>query len=354
MLDIQKNKKLIFKTVFNPTPDQIADRSYQYALTSSSLKRFLPHISVDSHKELYQQIVYNQLISAVEQFDENIAEQLKLHNAPDFSSANKKPKIYATFHLGAYRILNNYLIKLGEKVVLIIDDSVYEDQKDQMLYAYEHLKKHTPNQNSDFIILNVKDKSSMHRLRKLIASGYSMVVYLDGNAGLQKEIDFSKRYQQIEFLKQELYVKNGIDFIAKITKTDVTPVMSYRENDTINLKFYDSISFNIKESIVGKCYKYLENLLIKYPTQWECWLYMHKWFVRKKEDYTPPVEKDKNRPLRFNKEVFIPFSRGDNYFLMNRVNYTAYSIPKEHFTIFSKNKVVSEDLEQYISRGVLL
>ena len=94
--------------------------------------------------------------------------------------------------------------------------------------------------------------------------------------------------------------------------------------------------------------------MIKYPTQWECWLYIHKWFDRSVLTGTKNLNKSINTNLIFNSDTFIPFTRNDYFFLFNRENFTAFPIPEEHYKCFVDDKIVTENIDKYIEINVLL
>jgi len=262
--------------------------------------------------------------------------------------------IFATFHLGSYRIINNWLLSNGNNVVLIVDEEVYHTQKKHMFDAYSKLKRDFKNKKvMDFRILNVKDRASIFQIKQYIKDGYSLVIYLDGNSGLNKKIDFKKGFIPIDLFDQRINVKNGLDFISKFTKVSVIPVLSYRKNEITYLEFYDIIPCT-EVDITKKCYYYLEKLLITYPTQWECWFYIHKWFDRSILTNKQVLSRVKHNDLRFNSDTFIPFTRNNHYFLFNRNNFTAFSIPQNHYKCFVENKIVSENRKQYITLNVLI
>jgi len=350
-MNVKETIDIVHEKIYNPTNADKSLSSYKYALTSAALKRFFPDISTEEHELMYKDILFNQAKAGIEQFDTDIVDELEIINHSDFSLSNQNAQIFATFHLGSYRAINRYLVDMGFKVVLIIDDEVFQNQKDDMLKAYNELKAISANKNSDFVILNVKDRTSIYALKKLIAEGYSLVVYLDGNTGLKKEIDFKKGHKAIIFLGQKIFVKTGVEFISKITDTKIIPVISYRNKTKSNLAFYEPICN--KSGAIEICYKHLENLVRIYPTQWECWLYIHKWFERNNFDLKNTETEPISGSLAFNSKVFIPFCRGGSHFLLNRDTYLSYPISKEHFQMFSKQKVVSENVEEYKSIGAI-
>jgi lauroyl/myristoyl acyltransferase len=133
----------------------------------------------------------------------------------------------------------------GFKVVLIIDEHVYNRQKEKIEKLYLKYKEEAERKNSDFIILNVKEPSFIFKLKKLLLGGYVLVVYMDGNAGSLKEKNFNKGWVEIDFLNSKVHVKNGISLLSLLLKASIIPVITYwGVREELEIKFYPSISPN--------------------------------------------------------------------------------------------------------------
>ena len=121
-----------------------------------------------------------------------------------------------------------------------------------------------------------------------------MTVYLDGNMGVDiKKQDFSKSFIPINFLNQEIYVKNGISKLSVLLNAKIVPVISYRDNDESSvIEFHKEIGieqYESKQEFITKSiqvsYKILEDKTNKYPSQFTSWLTLQNLFMR---DYSTP------------------------------------------------------------------
>jgi len=108
-----------------------------------------------------------------------------------------------------------------------------------------------------------------------------MTVYLDGNTGVNmKSQNFSKGFIPINFLNQEIFVKNGISKLSVLLNAKIIPVISYRnkeENSIIEFCKEISIdSYSNKNDFIFKAiqdsYKILETKIHEFPTQWTSWI----------------------------------------------------------------------------------
>ena len=345
-MEIKNQLEKIRDRYFNPSESEIKESGYNFSITSATILKFLPEINVENHFDFYKEILYYQSKAGLEQYNNDLIKTLKINNYSninDFKDLSvKRSLVFATFHLGSYRLINHYLLNLGLKLVLIIDEAVFNKQAKDLKKLSEHFK----NNNSDFIILNVKDRESIFKLKNLLNNGYSLVVYLDGNSGLAKDKDFTKGHTHINFLNHSMYVKNGVQFISKITKAIFIPVVSYFEDDLNQIDFYEPVDFEFDESsktdyAIEKAYKCLEIKLKKHPTQWECWMYMYKWFDRNFDVIYKEIPDDKILK-KFNSKRYSMFElKGSHFFIFDRELFKSIEIDEELY-----NSIIKNDLDK--------
>lgn len=349
-MSLKKQKSIKKKEVLKLEKKNFNLQSYYFAIFSANINRFLPHISKEDYKKLFYDTIYCQHCAALEQDSKEYLLQSKIINNSSFNLDKgeiDEKIIFATFHLGSYKTIITYLYNQGFKVVLIIDDSVFNSQLDAFENTVKNIIKGNP--NSELIILNVKERTSIIKLRKLVEAGYVMAVYLDGNTGINDEPqDFSKSYININFLGQSLNVKYGVGKLASILNAKIVPMISYRGKDDENtieiFKEITSNDFEDKEVFSRKsienCYSILEEKLFKYPAQWECWGYMHKWFDRDlKLNYDRPSEK----VSKFNQLRYNVFEVNGTDFLFDIFSYKSFPISKELLKSLNESNFESID-----------
>jgi lauroyl/myristoyl acyltransferase len=330
--------------ILNPSPEERKKASYSLALFSANIKRFLPAVQADDYEEMYRNVIYYQKKSGVEQSDLKYLRETKVINKSRVnleSVAVSENTVFATFHLGSYRLMNCYLYEQGYKVVLIIDDSVYHKQQEEMLRVCRDVLQ--GKSTSEMVILNIKDRRAIFQLKQLIEEGYVMSVYLDGNSAMvDKEQDFSKSFIPIRFLEQEIFVKNGVGKLAALLNARIIPVVSFRdESDSNNIEFYEEIKmddFATRDDFAVRsieiAYRKLEEKLVEYPEQWECWLYIHKWFMR---DVSVSFDELNKVEGCFNRKRYTTFFLGESIFLFDLLDYRSYPIDNKLYEALRKN-----------------
>ncbi len=342
-MNLQTEKEAYKKKIYQASKDEIDKESYRFALFSANIKNFLPHIPISNYGELFRESLYHRRISSLEQYDLDYLKKNRIINNSSINLKQKEthpPTLFTSFHLGSYRLFNSILYELGYKIVIIMAESVFIKQQNDILDRVKPILEGT--KESDFIILNVKDRKSIFKLKNLIEQGYIMTVYLDGNTGLNSEhIDFSKSYIPIKFLNNTIYVKNGVGKLASLMDANIVPVISYRDKNECNvMEFHKEIKisdytnkaeFSIKSIELN--YKLFEEKLINYPMQWECWYYIHNWFKR---NYNTTFKLQYNFSNIFNRERYTTFKLGESLFIFDLYDYLSY--PANDFLISAIEK----------------
>ncbi len=353
-MNLEKEKRIYKNQIYNPSAKEINNASYSLALFSANIKRFFPDIPSSEYAPMFQEVLYYQKLSGAEQYDRDYLLQTTVVNNSSVNLTEcetKEPLIFATFHLGSYRLLNSILYENGYKIVVIIDETVFLGQQEKLLRSVKSVLK--GKSTSDLIILNVNDRTSIFRLKQLLEQGYVMTVYLDGNTGINaKSQDFSKGYIPIDFLGKTINVKNGIGKLAALLEGKIVPVVAYRDENELNhvtfhkeiaiSDFEDRKEFSVKA--IEMAYKILEEKLVLYPTQWECWLYIQKWFKR---DYTTPFTEEADSLNRFNDNRYSTFVVNESNFIFDLLDYKSFPVEKELVDAIKENNFSVLDPETF-------
>ena len=96
--------------------------------------------------------------------------------------------------------------------------------------------------------------------------------------------------------------------------------------------FENRQDFSVKS--IEICYKILEEKLYIYPSQWECWGYIQKWFMR---DSLTPFVQNLSISNKFNSTRYITFSLGISNFIFDLFDYQSYPIEQELANAIQEN-----------------
>lgn len=346
-MNLQSEKQKFKKKIHNPKKEDVEKMSYQYSIFKANLMKFLPEIPKEEYKPFFIDMLYHKWLSGFEQYD---IESLRNSTIVNESSYNleknnqPKPLIFATFHIGSYRLFNSYLFENGFKMVLIIDENVYLTQQADILNNVKPLLKN--NNGADFVILNVKDRTSIFKLKKLISEGYVMSVYLDGNTGLNRTLSnkFDKSFIPINFFNNTVYVKNGIGKLAFLLGADIIPVLSHRnEKEKSIITFHKEITLSDYENkkefpvkSIEDIYQIFEKKLNLYKTQWDNWIFIHSWFER---GIKTPYIVCNNIVNQFNSDRYSLFKLKESYYIFDLYDYISYPIKIDLYRNLEKNRI---------------
>jgi lauroyl/myristoyl acyltransferase len=361
-MDIENYKEVLRQKIFTPTDKDIKTFSLGFALFQANVQRFLPNFSNDNLEKTYKQLLFNQYLASLDQFDTDKLEKITVKNASDkIDISANKPLIFATFHYGSYKAVNYYLLKKGYNVVLIVDEPAYKNHKDNIDKSYTAFKQQI-NNGADYIVLNIKDTASIFKVKNLMQKGYVLLVYMDGNVGVQKERNLEKGSLEIQFCSSNLFVKKGVAFLSALLSVPIIPVISsWDEKENILLEFYDTVmpdESNDKnvyiQATIQKLYSILAENVMLQMNQWEAWSYMHKWIKR---DIMFPYEETNNLQLIFNKHRYFLFLLNDGYYVFDKYSYCAFPLDKETYFHLQKGnvkKIKSKKLEYLSSKNIIL
>lgn len=341
-MNLHEERKKFKQKIKTPTIEEINFNSYSLALFSANVKKFLPFTS--NHKDLFEKFLYSKWMSGSEQYCVEYLRSTKIINHSTIDLENLKynqPLIFASFHFGSFRLFNSFLFELGHKIVIIIDDTIAKQQKDDLIFKVIPLLN--AEKGSDFVILSVQDRNSIFKLKQLISEGYIMTVYLDGNMSVDmKRQDFTKSFIPINFLNQEIYVKNGISKLSVLLNAKIVPVISYRDKDeNSTIAFHPEIGieeFDNKHDFIIKAiersYKILENKIYEYPSQFTSWLTLQNLFMR---NYSTPYIQNNINCNKFNDTRYTLFIVNNTYFIFDMIDYKSYPIEQKLANAIQKN-----------------
>jgi KDO2-lipid IV(A) lauroyltransferase len=365
-MTLEKIRASLKQKIGNPSEHDVEIVGYKFALFKANIKKFMSNTKIDNYNDLFKKHIYNTANAKLDQNDFQKLDQIKIINDSffNFNSKIEKPTIFTTFHYGSYRMIISCLIKAGFNVVLIVTPDVYNMQKSEIEESIKKYKLLTTENNSDFIILSIANTSSIFELKRLLQQGYISVVYLDGNSGIDKNINFKKHFKKINFLDSSIFVKNGIIVLASIINATIIPAIAQwdkNENVIINVYKEQNLSnYQDKKLFISASLIYLYSLLEKHikenPEQWECWTYMHKWFCR--ETIVPYIKIKKNQlKWKFNKERFSPFKIINEFYLFDILSYRILPVSQNIYLNFKNEtpqSINSKELKWLLSKNVII
>jgi KDO2-lipid IV(A) lauroyltransferase len=325
--------------------------SYLFATTSASLFRLMPQVPYSKHKSIFEKLLFNlQLLNIEEQNPRYFAPHFEIIDTDNIiqKAKNGQPSLFCCFHLGSYSLLPTLFTYNDLDFGFLLNKTLMNRKAESFSAAHHQLCKEIETQEkkiskSKMQLINVEESKGIWKAIQMLKEGKSLIVYADGNTGSNYSKKESQNTVNIEFLCENLRVRQGIAFLSYMCNIPITPVLSSRiyEEGKYSLKrkfeflprilppnFENTTSTKSKISkeefaveTMQKLYSILEKEVIKNGkdnervSEWEGWIFVNKFFEELQKPISMANKKDstlfdtnlidrKNRLYIFNEERF--------------------------------------------------
>lgn len=258
------------------------------ALFRANVFQLLPGFPVQGYPELYRQVLSTQRQAAGQYHTGTAAEMDRLLTRwqEPLERIRQRPGIIATFHTGSYRLLSLCLLRAGVPLALVVSGDVATREREQMQRRYGEMTAGRSD-TRPLIILEAEDPHVIRKMCRLVAAGYYLLLYVDGNTGAAG--DHRARSLTVPFLAGHLRVRQGIGMVSHLAGVPIYPVRS----DWVDI-VPGMTQMTLLEPIwpdrgmdrpayaaqaTRQLYCYLEAAVRQSPGSWECWRYVHQWLV---------------------------------------------------------------------------
>jgi len=316
---------------------------------SANLRNFIPQIDVGTHEMLFRHMLLQQKLSWLDLEFPAIFDHISYENSniDAFEFLKTQPSIICTFHLGSFRLINYVLGKNGINYTLMVSDAALKEHQHNYQKIYEQHNYYA--EGEKFNIISAQSPHSGMQMLRELKKGKSLLVYIDGYSGAGNNTIQNENLLKINFLAESIYARKGIAYFSHLAKVPIVAVANYRKTkDDLCFKFFDPIFPNLTMDreiyathTTQKIFDQFAELLLKYPEQWEAWLYLHS--VIKPHEFSEMradggADKNEDR-LYFNKNKFGLFSINQEMFLFNKRNYNSFPLKEPIYSLLNKSTI---------------
>lgn len=345
-LDIFEESKQELRTSFEKKWETNDLQTFQFL--SANLSKCLPSLPVTQHKSAYFDILSYRILQHIDtQFSAQFS-GIDDFNEFDYAEIKKHlPALFVSYHSGSYRSAIAFLVKYNINVVLIADPIAYKHNADKMTDQFL-MVKNAFNSTSELILYPADKPDLTIQIMDKMRKGYSVLAYVDGNAGANGYFNRDNS-QKISFFNQQIFVRTGLATLSFYLKAPIIPMLSfYDENLKPRWNIYDPIIPAKEErnpaTYVNKSTRYLyailEKALEKYYVQWEGWLFLHRYLdiepfsgLNADTTATPDVS-----TVMINDNVGL-FIFDNKYYALNKENYKLLELTPDVFHLFDKGNM---------------
>lgn len=338
-----KNVEHYRKQVYGTSFDKLGIGLLGVFMTvSANLLTYLPDLNDNEDNKLVRDIQFHRSLSGLDQYFFEVLNQAKINDRHHLIERSfSQSTIFITYHTGSYRLFLELLSKRNVNFALVTQEHFLKTQGDDVKNVFKRLRS---NSDDELEILPAENPRLMFELMNRLKNGISVVFYIDGNTGsANKEVDENKNLHKMDFLNHHIYARQGIAYLAYLSKAPIVAAIAKRNKDLSNrilvkpihtkllLKTKNRTDFiNI---VTEKLYQELESFLKKHPEQWEGWFYIDKFFKLENISEEKPLNLERLSPdssekvtLQLDKSVHLKKYDEEHIFLITKKDYRIMNI----------------------------
>lgn len=309
------------------------------SLSHCALNYYLPNQFEQDELAFYNKVRLSQALAATDQeYSSLLLESCSINQIGNgILKQTNKQFIFTTFHYCSYRLLPFLLGRAGFDICLVVTKDVLSKQ------ALQYLKlKQKGNYDIRFKILDAESKIIVKECIKAIRSGYSMLFYIDGNAGVGGMNRRDDSLIEVNLLSKKLLSRKGIAFLSSLTKKPVVPVIANKTNfNKLTFDFSQPLAVPERtdrslQQTTQAIYSKLEPYLRCAPYKWEAWLYLYKWISTSYTQYQQIALTPHTLSLRLNVNHFRLIDYGMAKTLLNKVTMRISELSLAEYKLLEK------------------
>ncbi|MDF2850000.1 MAG: hypothetical protein K0S31_685 [Sphingobacterium multivorum] len=278
------------------------NHSWNYALFSAHLHRYMPELKWEQHQFIYEQWHhYHSPKTLQSNFIWNSDAINELREA--------EPSILVVYHLGMHAYIPQVLAENNIQYDLLMDRKVFEKHGEHM----SALRDVCHEKGTTYRFLMSDDPSVLLKARTTIRAGRHLLIFADGNSGTTDTLD---RKLKINFLKSSIYVRKGIAILSFLLQLPIVP-LSHTVKNGCHYLFSDETIHRTKHEkredyllrSMQLLFQFLAHQIKDEPWRWECWAYLHELNCYKIGPYKTP-----NFSLKLAENIHIQLNEKNGIF----------------------------------------
>jgi len=353
------------------TSEVLGDYEKTYVVSRANLKKLLPEIPETRHEQICRDNYYFKILSSIHAEYVDILKDVKYDGDLNFlKDINNKPRIFCTFHMGSYRLMNLVLAYHNINFALVISKKTLGEQKESYMQSYRD-QKNKYGTTGSFEFIEAENPTSIISMIRMLKSGKSLLFYIDGNTGVGGVGKTDENMLSINFLNNPFFARKGISFLShkcNVSIINCFTIVNDKKSDVtsvFNTPIVPDRTQDVSEySLVTtqKIYDEFSEILRKYPEQWEGWMYVNRYLdIDSFTDKEPGFAVHHSIEYTFNEERYKPFTFKLEKYLFDFVTYNTYPVSAELIDILISNhtfklddQILNEDTYSFLINKKIL
>lgn len=252
-------------------------------IAEANLQYFFPALSIAARKAMIAEVLFQQRMALQDQGNYDLIRQTRMIDQSGIEPGT--PVIYCTYHLGSYRHLFHYLAQQGIDCLLFVASKTRDLQGESFLQDSEQAAIRQ-GWRGKFDTIDAQSSNSLLAGVRALRRGKSVVIYIDGNAGVGSNKGNGSMLP-IDFFGRSMMARGGVAFLGHLSGMPIVPVTCLRDGGGgLSLTLHPALTPDAggREAFVAHTtqvlYDVLAQAMVANPAQWEGWLYVHKYLKR--------------------------------------------------------------------------
>ena len=311
----------------------------------ASLRYFLPDEA--NHQQILRRVLLNQELSKI---DECLVEQPALLQQqfvqteitdPQHwlaAAASGKPVLFCTFHYGSYGLINGLLASRGIDFALPVSSQIFQQLKPRYDRNMQLLQEQSPAALGQMQLLDAEASTLLLLLRRKVKAGHSLLFYLDGNAGVGGMQSSNENMTQIRWFDHAIQSRIGLSFISHFLQIPIVPVLCYRRGLLLNTLYFgealqprkQAATADVHQQVTQQLFDFLADFVKKDPSQWEAWMYLHRFISAPPLPVAPETQGICNdMTLSFNHQKYQLLKYGEQLVVFDPTYFRYFTVPTD-------------------------
>lgn len=302
-----------------------------------ALFNLLPEIKTSAYPSICSNHKTLQSRSAAEQ---NEWRQLLPRLALDPTSVlSNRPTVWVASHTGPYRLILPFLIINHAPILTIIDRRVAESQQNLFEDELDKLCALQEIDSSRYGFVDSADKSAVLRLVRWLRGGGSVLIYMDGNIGIEGLP--SSELITVPFLSGRVRSRVGPARIAQMGRAALSFIFATRVDSSDSERWpvriapiADAGGTDVDRDVPA-LWRELSEIVRTDPASWESLRYAYRYIVRSDEPGPEPADVLPDR-LMFNSDRYVFVNEGTVPVLVDRLRMSQQAVGAGLALLFSE------------------
>lgn len=305
-----------------------------HTFMKANVQNFIPIYPSAMYTDFYQKYRLGQWLNGLDAAFFEKSYPVHVKGWKDFEERiRSQTSILATYHFGAFQLINYQLIRAQIPYALLVAGDVKADWNKRYPSLIRELAM--AEAQGRFVLLDANDRASLRKMYNYIEAGFQLLIYVDGLEGLSTTTADSS--VKVPFLGQEIIVPSGTAKLSQTLNVPITPFLTLRRPDEIEFICFEGIMPDTKNNrrhfykrTSEALYSLLSPYIMHWPEQWTNWPLLHLLLSDR------PVIESRSKKLdeRYDAITAADFGlftwKGSSYLLQNR-DYKSFPLNKMDF-----------------------